>query len=79
MAALRKHQFGACARRFPDLLRDLVEQELELPDMAPGSCDPALARILALSLTGSERFGPGSGNNNLTGEFRSCLFTAAGS
>jgi hypothetical protein len=45
MVALRAHQFGACARRFPDLLRDLVEQEPELPDKASGSCDPARARI----------------------------------
>jgi hypothetical protein len=47
--ALRTHQFGACARRFPDLLRDLVEQELELPDKAPVSCDPARVRILTHS------------------------------
>ena len=46
MVVLRTHQFGACARRFPDLLRDLVKQQLELPDKAPGSCDPARARIL---------------------------------
>jgi hypothetical protein len=46
MATLRTHQFGACARRLPDLLRDLVNEELELPDKAPGSCDPARARIL---------------------------------
>ena len=46
MVALRTHQVGACARRFPDLLRDLVKQELELPDRAPGRFDPARARIL---------------------------------
>jgi hypothetical protein len=46
MVALRTHQFGACARRFPKLLRDLVKQEPELPDIAPGSCDPARARTL---------------------------------
>jgi hypothetical protein len=46
MVALRTHQFGACARRFPDLLKDLVTQELELPDKTPGSCDPASARFL---------------------------------
>jgi hypothetical protein len=44
--ALRTHQFGACARRFPDLLRDLVKEELELLDNASGSCDPSCARIL---------------------------------
>src|SRR5580693_9407753 len=47
MVTLRIHQFGACARRLPDLLRDLVMEELELPDKAPGSCDPARGRILA--------------------------------
>jgi hypothetical protein len=47
MVTLRTHQFGACARRLPDLLRDLVREELEVPDKAPGSCDPARARILA--------------------------------
>jgi hypothetical protein len=46
MAALRTHQFGACARRFPDLLRDLVKQELELPDKTPGFFDPARTPIL---------------------------------
>jgi hypothetical protein len=46
MVALRTHQFGACARRFPDLLKDLVNQELEVPDEAPGVCDPAPVRIL---------------------------------
>jgi hypothetical protein len=30
MAALRTHQFGACACRFPDIFRDLVRQEPEL-------------------------------------------------
>jgi hypothetical protein len=43
--ALRTHQFGACARRFPDLLRDLVKEELELPDKATGFCDPVRSRI----------------------------------
>jgi hypothetical protein len=45
MVALRTHQFGACARRFPDLLRDLTREELELADIAPGDCDLAPARI----------------------------------
>ena len=31
MVTLRTHQIGACARSFPDLLRDLVKQELGLP------------------------------------------------
>ena len=52
MVALRTHQFGAYARRFPDLLRDLVMQELELPDKALSSCDPVHARILTDSLCG---------------------------
>jgi hypothetical protein len=43
MTALRTHQFGACASKLPDLLGDLVN--LELPDKAPGVCDPARARI----------------------------------
>jgi hypothetical protein len=46
MVALRTHQFGACARKFPDLLRDLVKEELGLSDKAPVFCDPARARIL---------------------------------
>ena len=46
MVTLRTHQFGACACRFPDLLRDLVRQKLDQPDKAPGFCDPARARIL---------------------------------
>ena len=29
MVALRTHQFGACARRFPELFGDLIEQRLE--------------------------------------------------
>ena len=46
LLALHRHQIGACARRFPYLLRDLVEQELELPDKASGFWDTARARIL---------------------------------
>jgi len=46
MMTLRTHQIGACARKFPDLLRDLVKEELDLPDKTLGSCDPARARIL---------------------------------
>lgn len=46
MVALRNHQFGACARRFPDLLRDLVKQERELPGKSPNHYDPARTRIL---------------------------------
>jgi hypothetical protein len=38
IAALRRHQCGACASRFPDFLRDLVKQEVELPDLAPEFC-----------------------------------------
>ena len=46
MVALRTHQVGSCACRFPDLLRDLAKQELELPEKAHDFCDPARARIL---------------------------------
>jgi len=42
-AALRTHQNGACASRFPELLRDLVMQELELPENAPDLFDPLAA------------------------------------
>jgi hypothetical protein len=55
MVALRIHQFGACARIFPDLLGDLVKQELEQPDKALGLCDPARARILTNG--GCDEFG----------------------
>jgi hypothetical protein len=46
MAALRTHQAGACACRFPDLLSDLATQEPELPGNALSFCDPARVRIL---------------------------------
>jgi hypothetical protein len=46
MVALRSHQFGACASRFPDILRDLVKRERELPGKPPALFDPARARIL---------------------------------
>ena len=46
-AALREHQRGACACRFPDLLMDLVTREPELSNKAPGSCDPLRIRVLA--------------------------------
>lgn len=52
MAALRTHQSGACARRFPDLLRDLVKQQPELPVRVRRICDPARARILTDSRYG---------------------------
>jgi hypothetical protein len=47
MVALRTHQFGACARRFPELFGDLIEQRLEMSDDAPGVCDPLCVRILS--------------------------------
>ena len=50
ISALRRHQCGACACRFPDLLRDLVKQELELPDIAPFFCGPGRAPMLADNL-----------------------------
>ena len=47
VTALRTHQRGACASRFPDLLKDLVKHELKLPDNAPSFCDPVRVRIMA--------------------------------
>ena len=75
MVALRTHQFGACALRFPDLLSHLVNQELDPQDTAPGSCDLGRARILTDSATNSERCQPTGGSNNLAGEFRFCRFS----
>lgn len=46
LAALRSHQFGACAHRFPDLLGDLVKSEPASPEL----CDPLRMRILTGSL-----------------------------
>jgi len=46
MVTFETHKFGACARRFPDLLRDLVKQEREMQDKVPAIFDPARARIL---------------------------------
>jgi hypothetical protein len=46
-AALRAHQRGACACRFPDLLKDLVKREPEPPKKASGFCDPLRIRVLA--------------------------------
>lgn len=47
VAALRTHQDGACASRFPDLLKNLVKHELMPTDNAPSVCDPVRVRILA--------------------------------
>lgn len=44
--ALRTHQVGACASRFPDLLRDIAKEEPGLPHKGLGVCDPARSRIL---------------------------------
>ena len=46
METLRTHQSGACARRSPDLLRELVKEESDQPDRTLGVYDPARARIL---------------------------------
>jgi hypothetical protein len=46
MVVLRTHQVGACAIRFPDLLKDLAKQKPDQLNKAPGFCDPARARIL---------------------------------
>ena len=40
MVVLRSHQSGACGHRFPELLLDLVKQDQELPDEAPGQAIP---------------------------------------
>ena len=47
VAALRTHQRGACASRFPDLLKDLVKHEPKPKHNAPSLCDPVRVRILA--------------------------------
>lgn len=47
VAALRTHQRGACASRFPTLLKDLVKQGLKSTDNAHSVCDPVRVRILA--------------------------------
>ena len=51
-AALRAHQRGACACRFPGLLEDLVRRESELPKKASGFCDPLRIRVLAGAMSG---------------------------
>ena len=51
-AALRAHQRGACACRFPDLLKHLVKREPKLPKKAPGFCDPLRIRVLAGAMSG---------------------------
>ena len=47
IAALQMHQGGACACRFPDLLKDLAKHEVQVPDKTPGVHDPLRVRILA--------------------------------
>ena len=53
--AFQIHQRGACACRFPDLLKDLVKQQPKLPDTAPGAFDPSRTAILVDHL--SDDFG----------------------
>jgi hypothetical protein len=50
IAALRTHQSGACACRFPRLLKDLVKHQLKVPDKTPEVCDPVRIRILIATL-----------------------------
>ena len=50
IASLRRHQRGACACTFPDLLKDLVKHEREQADKIPSVCDPVRVRILAATL-----------------------------
>jgi hypothetical protein len=47
IAILQMHQGGACACRFPDLLKDLAKHEVQVPDKTPGVHDPLRVRILA--------------------------------
>jgi hypothetical protein len=54
MAALQAHQLGACASRFPDILKGLLIREVASPDTARAHCDPAHARIL--TNRGSDEF-----------------------
>jgi len=46
IAALRTHQVGACACRFPKLLKSLVAQEQPVQRRTSGICDPMRIRIL---------------------------------
>jgi hypothetical protein len=46
IAALRTHQVGACACRFPKLLKNLVAQEQPVQRRTSGICDPMRIRIL---------------------------------
>jgi hypothetical protein len=47
IAALQMHQGGACACRFPDILKDLAKHLVEMQDQNPGLQDPLRVRILA--------------------------------
>jgi hypothetical protein len=64
IATLRKHQCGACACRFPDILRDLVKQELDLPDLAPVFCGPGPTPMLADSMLVEFGTVPGNSGNS---------------
>ena len=46
IAALRTHQVGACACRFPKLLKNLVAQEQPVQRRRSAICDPMPIRIL---------------------------------
>lgn len=50
IGALRKHQCGACACKYPHLLKHLVKGEPWLPFKTPNFCDPVRIRIIAPSL-----------------------------
>ena len=50
IASLRRHQRGACACKFPDLLKDLVKHEREQAHKIRSVCDPLRVRVLAPSL-----------------------------
>lgn len=66
--ALRTHQVGACASRFPDLLRDIAKEEPGLAVKAPVFCDPARARILVGGRYDESGVAQNIyGGNNLTG------------
>ena len=56
VAALRTHQRGACASRFPDLLKDIVKHQPKPKDNAPSLCDPVRVRILAAVSTATSEW-----------------------
>jgi hypothetical protein len=70
IAALRTHQVGACACRFPKLLKNLVAQEQPVQRRTSGICDPMRIRILREAAASTRLYPsridhvPGSKNRN---------------